>query len=147
MKTFIAALIIAVFLQTSFVPINLVLLFLISRSLIFPQQSNLYLAFIFGIVLGILSGINIGFYAGVFLLATQLSFLVKKTSFTANPLTVIPVSFLLLLMTAYFEQLFLNQAINFKIIFIESALSVVIYLMVKFWEERFTVAPQVKLKL
>ena len=50
MKTFVITLIIAAFLQTTILPIDLVLLILICRTYIKSEKSNLYLAFAFGLL-------------------------------------------------------------------------------------------------
>jgi cell shape-determining protein MreD len=147
MKTFIVALIIAALFQTSFLPISLVLLLLISRSLILSEKSNLYLGFFFGLLIGVLSSINAGFYSLFFLIIIELVSLIKKTPFTANFLLIIPIAFASLLFLALGQRLFLGETINFWPILLGTILSVPIYLIVRFWEERFVVAPPVKLKL
>lgn len=147
MKIFIIALIIACLLQTSFVPVNLCMILLICRSLARPDISNLYLAFFAGIFLGILSSLNIGFYALAFLAVVEMIELLRNTRITSNILWVLPISGGLFLLLALAERLFLGMAINFWIILAETVLSLPFFVVVKFWEERFIVLPDVKLKL
>ncbi len=147
MKLFIIVLILACLIQTSFLPVNLCLILLICRSLARPDSNNLYLAFAAGIFLGILSSLNIGFYALAFLIIIEIVELLKNSRITSNILTVVPISAVLFLGLAVTEKIVLGMSINFWIISIDALLSLPFFVAVKFWEERFIVLPDVKLKL
>jgi hypothetical protein len=146
MKLTIFLLTLAVFIQTAFLPVNLVLIFLISRTLVIDNRSNLHLALYAGVLMGVLMSVNIGFYPLLFLVIVQWLNMLKKLAIS-NSLLIVPVlTFLSLLLIAISEQLFLKQSFNFMNIIVQSVLSLPIYILIRFWEERFIVAPPLKLK-
>jgi cell shape-determining protein MreD len=147
MKLFVFLLIIACLLQASVVPANFALILLVSRSLIIDEKNNLYLALFTGLLLGLLMSINIGFYALVFVLYVEIVHLVKKSPISANILTVVPLTFVLLLALSYLEELILNQSFNLSPLLIQSLIALPFFVAVKFWEERFVVSPPLKLKM
>ncbi|MBI3486002.1 hypothetical protein HY025_03585 [Candidatus Daviesbacteria bacterium] len=147
MKLFILILVLAIFLQTTLTPIDLCLMLLICRSFIVDEKINYYLAFFNGIFLGVLTSQNLGFFALFFLITVKLISLIKKTALTANFLSILPVAFLILLTQSFLEKFFFNQTINFNKIYVEVILILPIYLLVRFWEERFIVRPGIKLKI
>lgn len=147
MKTLILILILAALVQSAFLPINLVLLILISRSLVVEDLTNLYLAFGSGILVGITQSENIGLLALIFLLAVKIGEISKHLPFSSSILIVIPVSLVIMFLSALAEQIFLGHTIQFSQVLIEAVVSFPIFIMVKFWEERFVVPSGVKLKL
>lgn len=147
MRIFLLFLTLAAFLQSSFLGVNLVLLLIAARSLILKDQDNYLIAFISGIILGILLTQNLGFWALVFLLVVKLIQLIKELPFTSNIVTVLPIGFLVVLISSFLEQLFFKQSINFTKIIIETLVFLPIYILIKIWEERFVVKPVFKLKL
>jgi rod shape-determining protein MreD len=147
MKLIIILLVIACLIQTSFLPINLVLILLICRSLARQDKLNYFLAFFSGILLGILTPTNIGFYSLTFLLAVFISEILHQTPISSNIFTVIPVTFILTLVIGGLEMLFLGQSLNLVTAILGSLIALPIYIGVKFWEERFIVTPHMKLKL
>lgn len=147
MKTLFFVLLIAAFFQTTFLPINLVLIIIITRSLAYEEALNYYLAIYAGIILGVLSSTNLGIYGIIFLANVKLAHLLRKLPVTANVFTVVVISFALFLSTAFFEMIFLKNSINFQKILIESAISLPIFIIIRIWEERFIVRPNVKLKI
>jgi len=147
MKTLIAILILSALFQVAFIPINLVLLILISRSLITPSKTNLTLAFVSGLILSLLTNQNLGFYALIFVIFTELIGLLRESNLSANPLVIVPVSFGCLAVLGFLEKLFFGVTINFNLIISASLISLVIYLLVRFWEERFIPNTSIKLKI
>lgn len=147
MKLFILILILAIFLQTTLVPLDLCLMLLICRSFIVNEKVNYYLAFFSGVFLGLLASTNLGFFALFFLIVVKLNTFFKKTALTANFLSILPVAFLILLSQSFFEKILFNQAINLNRILIEVILILPIYFLVRFWEERFIVRPGIRLKI
>ncbi len=145
MKTFILILIIAAFLQSSFIPINLVLILLISRSLSLIDQANLAAAFLGGILLGLLSAANLGFWALVFLMVVKLIELIKKLPFSVNILTIIPVSLLLILAVEYSQQLLLGQTLSLTKVIVETVLVLPTYFVFNLLE-RGAFTPELKLR-
>src|SRR3989442_339688 len=122
MKTFILILTIAAFIQSSFLPINLVLILLICRSLTTSDGANLVLAFFGGILLGVLSSTNLGFLSLIMIVVVKLIDLIKKLPISINVLTAIPISFVIILAVEYFEQIFMGQTLNFPKVMIETLL-------------------------
>lgn len=147
MKSFLGFLIIAALLQTAFIPFNLCLILIIARSFIVNDRSNYFLAFFGGIFLSILSGSVIGFWPIVFLAVVKLIQIIKGMPILSNFQTILPISTLILILISFLEQLFFNQTINFMRIFWESLILFVLYFLVKFWEERFVVRSEIKLKI
>lgn len=147
MKLFILFLILAGFIQTSFAGLNLCLVLLICRSFIVRDQLNLIMAFVIGIFLGILSAQNIGFWALVFLLAVEAIQVVKTLPILDNAKTLLPVSLLVVTMAAVSEAFLFGQSMNFTKILWETLLSLPIFLLLRFWEERFIVTPGIKLRI
>lgn len=147
MKTLVVILIIASFLQTAILPINLVLIILICRSYIKISKASLYLAFGFGLLISHLSLVNLGFYSVVYLFATQITESLSKVRLAGNSLLILPISFVLLTVSHILTSIFLHQSLQiFPKVIIESIISLPILIMVRIWEERFIVRGDIKLK-
>lgn len=138
---------IGIFAQTSFLPLNLALIIILTRTLVVDEPSNYYLAFFAGILLGVQSLTNLGFYPLVFVILVKAINLFKKSPFSNNLLLIIPVSFLVFILMSFLEKIFLTTEINFQKIALEMFLSIPIYLFIRFWEERFVVKPNIKLRI
>jgi hypothetical protein len=147
MKIYIFLLILAAFLQTSFVPFNLVLLLLIARAYVIDDSTNLYAAFASGIFLGILSSENIGFLALTFLIAVKIASLMRKLPISTNVLTIIPVSFIIILLVTLSQNLLFSESLNLPLIIQETIISLPIFLGMRFWEERFLGKSDLRLKI
>lgn len=147
MKLFILLLIIAIFLQTSFVPINLVLILIISRAFVIEELANYYLAFFGGILLGILSVNNIGFWPLVLLIIVKILHLSKKLPLSKNIFTVAIMAFVLLSAVDFLQSFLFHQDFEIKKVFIENIIAIPVYYLMKIWEERFIVKSEVKLKI
>lgn len=147
MRLFIILILLSAFIQTSFLPINLCLILILSRSLVSYKRSNYILGTVSGIILGVLNGQNIGFWALVFLIVSAIIHSTKKLPFSFTYITVIPIAFLASLMVSFLEKTFFGQTINFVKVFIEAFLTLPAYIFIKFWEERFVVRTDIKLKI
>lgn len=147
MRVYLLALILIALIQSSLLPINLCLCAIIAKSFASYGKENYYLALITGITLGILSTINLGFWALILLIVVWITHLVRKLPITTNYLTILPVSFGIILVVTLLESFFLNQKINYWIIIIESVLTLPLFVLIKIWEERFVVRDDIKLKL
>lgn len=142
MKTFIGILIFISFLQTSILPLNLILIILICRSYIRVDKSNLYLAFIFGLLIAYLNVSLMGFLSIVYLMIIQTTQILSKNRLAGNSLFIIPLVFCALSLND-----FLLRDFNFTKIILESVLSLPIFYIVKIWEERFIVRKEIRLKV
>ncbi len=150
MKTLIISLIIASFLQTTILPIDLVLLVLICRAYIKSNKSNLYLAFAFGLFLSFLNLANFGLESIIFLIIIQATQMMSRSRLAGNPLLIIPVSLFFLVINQFINQV-INAPVNFQIfpfikLLLESFLSLPALYIVRLWEERFVVQKGIKLK-
>ena len=112
MKTLIIILILCAFLQTTILPIDLVLLALIFRSYIVSDKSNLYLAFFFGLLVAHLSGTNLGVQSVIYLLIVQLVRVISKIPALNTILTIIPITFLALTFNSVVLAIFNGSSIQ-----------------------------------
>ncbi len=148
MKAFIFILILASFLQTSILPINLGLLLIITRSYIRMEKANLYLAFGFGLLIAFLEHTPLGLYSLIYLILVEAIHLFYKAPILKNFLTVIPVMLGILLVNDIAVSLIRGISIQlFPQIIIEGILILPIYIVLRLWEERFVVRKDVRLKV
>lgn len=140
MKTLIVILIIASFLQTTILPVNLILIILICRAYLKVDRTNLYLAFAFGILVAHLNLFNLGAGSLTYLSVVAIVQALSKLRLAANPLLIVPISFVLLS---------LSQLADWDLpkILIASFLALPIFYAIRLWEERFIVQKDIKLKL
>ena len=148
MKTLIIILILCAFLQTTILPIDLVLPALIFRSYIVSDKSNLYLAFFFGLLVAHLSGTNLGVQSLIYLLIVELIRVISRIPALNTILTIIPITFLALTFNSVVLAIFNGSSIQlWPEILLESVAALPVYLLIRFWEERFVVRPEIKLKI
>lgn len=141
MRTTIFILVLAAFFQTTVLPINLVLIILICRAYLRPEQSNLFLAFAFGLMTAYLTLDNLGFQSLTYLILVQLAQVFSKVRFFTHSFLIVPLTFSLLSINAI-----VNSSQILPNYLVESILSLPIFYLVKLWEERFIVPKDIKLK-
>lgn len=142
MKTFLLFLSLFAFLQSAFLPINLVLVLLIARDLVVEDRDNLLLAFFGGLILSFLSQINLGYFPLIFILTVKLNALLKKLPVSLNPLMIFLYGSLLITLAALLNSFFVSQQLTIAVHLIEAILVLPSYYLVKLWEERFLVKSQ-----
>lgn len=147
MKTLIIVLIIAAFLQTTVLPIDLVLLILICRAYLKSGRENIYLAFAFGLLVAHLNLTNLGLTAFFYLIIVQITQIISRRSFFNHPLVIIPVSLILLSFSHIINFLLNRQTIELPKILIAALVSLPIFYLIKLWEERFVVRQEIKLRI
>lgn len=148
MKTLILILIIISFIQSTILPVNLVLIILIARSLIRPGKENLILAFCFGFLISHLNLQILGYTSLLYLVLIQLTEVLSKTRLSANPLLIMPLTALLSLTYLMITSFLTHQSPQIiPQVLIESAVSLPIFYMVRLWEERFIVRKEIKLRV
>lgn len=147
MKTFLLLLILFAFLQSAFLPLNLILVTLIARSLCLEEQDNLFLAFFGGLSLSFLSQVNLGYWPMVLLLIVKLTYLLKKFPVSSNPMTILIAGSLLIFLTTILNIIFLDWHLEIFPRIIEAVLVVPFYFAIRAWEERFVVRGAIKLKV
>ncbi len=139
MKTLIIILIIAAFLQTTILPINLVLIILICRAYLKSDKANLYLGFVFGAFVAHLNLNNLGAGSLIYLSAVAIVQALSKLRLASNPLLIVPISFV-------FLSLVQPTAWELSKILISSLLALPVFYLIRFWEERFIVKREIKLR-
>lgn len=97
--------------------------------------------------MGALTGQNLGIWPLIFLGTSRLIHLLKKLPFSFNYKTLIPISFLIYLLVSILEKILFGQSINIIKVILETGLTLPTYFFIKFWEERFIVKPDIKLRI
>lgn len=97
--------------------------------------------------MGVLTGQNLGIWPLIFLGTVRFIHLLKRLPFSFNYKTLIPISFLIYLLIGFLEKILFGQSISSVKVFLETGLTLPTYLFVKFWEERFIVKPDIKLRI
>lgn len=147
MKTLIIVLILASFIQTTILPINLVLIVLVCRAYLKPEKQNLYLAFAFGLFTSHLNLVTLGLGSITYLLVVQLTQVLAKSRLAGNSLLIVPITFVLLSLTHIVNSLLTHSSINLLPVVFESIISLPIFFFLRLWEERFIIRKEIKLKV
>lgn len=147
MKTLIVILIIASFIQSTILPISLVLIVLICRSYLKSDNANLFLAFAFGLTQDHLNLTVLGLTSLSYLIIVTIIGGLSKSRLAGNTFLIIPLTFVLLLINQVALIPFTHQNIQILNILLESFLSFPILYIVRFWEERFIVKRDIKLRV
>lgn len=136
MKVLIIILIVASFLQTTILPLDLVLSILISRAYLRAQKSNLFLAFFLGLLISHLTLDPMGVKSMVYLTVVQITQVLSKSRLAGHPFLIIPLSFVFSLLDG-----------NFYLAVVAATTSLPIFYSLRFWEERFSPAKEIKLRI
>ena len=147
MKTLLLLITLFAFLQSAFLPVNLVLVVLVARSLIVSDRDNLYLAFFGGMILGFLTQINLGYFPLVFILIVKLGEFIKTFPVSFNMLMIFVTGAVLVAIVGGLNMVFINQNMSLYIHLIEAILVVPFYFVIRLWEERFVVKAHMKLRM
>ena len=140
MKTLIFILIIASFLESTVLSIDLVLLILICRSYIRPEKSNLFLAFGFGLFADHLNLTILGLSSLIYLTMISITEGLSKSRLADNSFLIIPICLVLMIINQLILSFVGQLTVQFfPKVLIESLLSLPILYLVRFWEERFIV--------
>lgn len=147
MKTLIIILIIAAFLQTTILPVDLVLVILICRAYIKSEKSNLYLAFAFGLLTSHLNITSLGLQSLIYLTVIQATQMLSKIRLAGNPLLIVPISLIFLSLNLVINSLLNYSTWEFSGVVVVAFLSLPILYLIRFWEERFIVRKEIKLRV
>lgn len=147
MIAIILILIFVSFVQVTLLPWNFILIILIARSLIVRDRANFYLAFAFGILLSYLLGYPLGTLSLVYFLAVTVSYIVQRTQFASHSGIVLPLVIVLLFAQFLVERFLTGASFEIWLFLPPVILSLPIYFLVKFWEERFIPTREIKLKM
>lgn len=147
MKTFLLLLTLFAFLQSAFLPINLILVVMIARALVIEDRVNLLLAFLGGLILSFLSQVNLGYFPLVLIIVVKLVGLARKLPVSFNPLVVLLSGSIAIALVAISNSFFIHQNLTIWSHLVEALLVVPSYYLVQIWEERFIVKSHIKLKV
>lgn len=147
MKTLIIVLIVASFLQTAILPIDLVLLILICRAYIKSEKQNLFLGFAFGLLTAHLNLTGLGLTSLIYLFVIQATQMLSKIRLAGNPLLIVPISLVLLAFNQGVNALVNHQTLELTQVVFASLLSLPILFLLRLWEERFIVRKEIKLRI
>lgn len=147
MKTFLLLLVLLAFLQSAFLPLNLVLVLLIARSLVVEDRSNLILAFGSGLVLSFLTQVNLGYWPVILILAVKLAGMIRKLPVSFNPVIIILSGVVVISIVAVVNNFFIGETIQLFQRILESVLVLPAFYLTRAWEERFVVKSAIKLKM
>lgn len=144
---FLLVLILAAFVQTSFLPINLCLILIIARVLIVTDKYNLLTAFIAGLLISFLSLTNLSFYTLIFLFVTKLAQIYKSSRLSSNIITIGGFSLFIFLLNGLLEKAILGITFKLSLVLWELVVLILTYLIMLFWEERFIANKPLRLKI
>ncbi len=147
MKTKITILILAALIQTVFLPIDLVALLLITQALIRSEKSNLILAFIIGLLVSHLSELPLGIMSLLYIFEVELVQFFKKIPLSGIFISFLIIFFVLFLNSIFYSIISATTPFIWPKLFIEMLLSIPIYIIWQFWQSRFVVKKDIKLKL
>src|SRR3989338_8694347 len=122
MRLFLLILVLVSFLQAAFLPVNLCLIIILVRSFVVSDRGNYYLAIFTGILLGFLAGVNLGFWAVIFLLVVKITTMIRKLPIAANYWTILPYSFLIILLVSLLQRFLFSESINIYLVLIDTIL-------------------------
>lgn len=147
MRTLIVILTLAAFLQTTIIPINLVLMVVVLRSFLVLEKENLLLAFAFGLLLDHLNASSLGMSSMVLLLSSVFARAISRLP-SSNILVVIPLIIITSLLDGVVTSLVNHSSLSLlPAVLTPAILAIPVYIVLRFWEERFIVSPQLKLKI
>lgn len=147
MISLIVALFLLSFIQSSTLPGDWILIVLISRAFLRQDKYNYYLAFFFGLLNGFLLSEPLGFLALIYLLAIKITHTFKQFAPLSHWLLIVPLCLLLLLVEGLLRLIIFNMSLHFINIALESLMVLPIFLITRFWEERFVPKKEIRLKI
>lgn len=148
MKTLILILTIISFLQSTVIPIDLVLIILICRSYIKSDKSNLVLAFSFGLFNSLLNLTPIGITSLIYLVLIAATESLSKSRLAGNSLLVIPLTLILMSVNQLIQSMLIHGSVQlFPKVLIETTISLPVFYLIRLWEERFIVKKEIKLRV
>lgn len=143
----IVLLLLLVFIQSSLLPFDLVLVVIIVRSFLLRSVSNYYLAFLLGLLVSLTSASPLGVYSLIYLAVVKAVHAIRLMAFASHWSVSLPVTFLILVFYYLISRFILGVDLNFWHSLIQLGLVVPFYILIGFWEERFVGRSVIKLKI
>lgn len=148
MKAIIVILILCSFLQSTILSLDLVTVILLIRTFITKDRANLYSGFFLGLLVSHLSFTPLGLQSLIYLLMIELTIIISKIRFWNTTLTFIPLLIIMLCLNQIIIAWVTNQTIIlWPKIGWDLLIAIPIYILLRLWEERFVVRPEVKLRV
>lgn len=135
------------FLQATLLPVSFTLLLIICRSFITDDSKNFWLAFLFGLLLSLLLGLPLGSLSFIYLLMIVFVKVFKSAQPTSHWLMIFPLGVTLLVINHLLQSLILGSSLNLPSLVPAVLLIIPTYLLVRFWEDRFTSKGDLRLKV
>lgn len=147
MRIFLLIFVFLAFLQSAFLPVNLVLVTLIARSFAVTDRTNLWLAFLGGLILSFLTQTNLGYYPLIFLIIVKLNYVLKNLPISFSPLMIFLLSVVLISISALFNKYLTFGNWDLYSRLFEAVIILPVFYAVRFWEDRFLPKKAIKLKV
>lgn len=147
MKIFLLLLILFSFMQSAFLPLNLVLVLIVARSLAIDDKKNLLMGFSGGLALSFLTQTNLGYWPIILVLAAKLTATITKLPISFNPLIIFLSGGIIISIVATLNGFLIDEELQILTHILEAVLVVPAFYLVRAWEERFVVKGAIKLKV
>lgn len=147
MKKQIVILIVASLIQVVFLEVNLVALLLITQALVKYEKNNVWLAFFMGLFMAHLQQLPLGLLSLIYILEIELVQLFKKIPLSGIFTPFLIIFFVLFVNSVFYSIIFTQTLIIWPKLFIEIILSIPTYIIMSFWQDRFVVKKDIKLKV
>ena len=147
MKLLIIILVLLSFIQTTILPLDLVLVILLLRSYIKPERTNLTLAFFLGILIAQLMSQPPGLYCTLYLILVELTSILASLPLRKNLIFAGASLIVFLLLEKIVLAKFTGATPYFWSVVFEMVFALLSYFVLKLWEERFVVRSEIKLRL
>lgn len=140
-------LLLLVFIQSSLLPFDLIIIVIIVRSFLFHAKSNYYLALLLGLIVSLSSGQPLGVMSVIYLLVVHLVHWIRQATFASHWSFSLPITLFVLVIYYLINQFLFGVSLNYWNIPIQLIFVVPLYLLIGFWEERFVGRSVIKLRL
>ncbi len=147
MIAYLVAIIIAAFLQTTVINLQLSLMILLSAALLRRDNLALYLSLFAGILIGTLSGINLGYYSLVYLAIVQGIRIYRRAPIHGNILFIAPAAVSAFFVFQLASLIYLHTSLDLVKIIFDSLIFVAFYWLIQFFEDRLNSNTEIKLRL
>jgi len=151
MTLFVIILLGVTFFQGALLPVNLVLMVILVKSFVTNSPSNYWLAFLFGLLVSLLSGYPLGLVSILYLIFVAVVYIVKQVEFSSHWLLTFALIFILLTANRIVLDLFtgasFGSGVNSGVMLAEAVLILPVLFLVRLWEERFIPPSAIRLKV
>lgn len=147
MKIQIVTLVLASLIQVVFLPIDLVALLLITQALIRNEKNNLIITFFIGLFMAHLQQLPLGLLSLIYIFEIELVQILKKIPLSGIFIPFLVTAFVLIINSIFYSIIASHTLIFWPKLFIEMILSIPTYIIMSFWQDRFIIKKDIKLKV